>query len=173
MGASFLRRLALSLAAIGVLVLPEPAAAGGGGYFLEFRGRPSENFGHSYVIARKVGRNGRGVASRMAGFGPMRGSSGIDTLFGVRGALRIYSEDRRIRPTQRFVVRVSRRAYIRAMAAIAYTSRRPGMFYLLDRNCNSFVGNVARAAGIRAPDADGIMPEDYVARLRALNIRAH
>lgn len=146
-----------------------PAAAES--YELEFRSRPSEYFGHSYVVARKVGASGRVISERGGGFDPAPGTPVGQTLRGVPGVVHYTREDRATPPDERYRVRVSRGQYERAVAKIDGNSRRRPTFSVTRQNCNTFVGRVARAAGLRAPDRSFELPREYVRQMRELNGR--
>ena len=146
------------------------ASAGEGvAYELEFRSRASEYFGHSYVVARKIGRSGKALSERLAGFDPVPGTPLVATLRGVRGVVDATPADRSTPPDERFKVRVSRAQYGRAMAKIEANARRHPTFNLTEQNCNTFVGRVARAAGLNAPERSAELPREYVRQMREVN----
>jgi len=78
-------------------------------------------------------------------------------------------EDWEIAPDERYVVRVARAQYKRALAQIDRNARRRPTYDLFDQNCNSFVGVVARSAGILVPSATFVLPAEYVRGIRELN----
>jgi hypothetical protein len=56
------------------------------------------------------------------------------------------------------------------MAKIDEVSRKPPTFRALSQNCNTFVGDVARAARLAAPTSGSAdRPESFVGALRQLN----
>ena len=65
--------------------------------------------------------------------------------------------------------RLSLAQYKRALAQIDRNARRRPTYDLFDQNCNSFVGVVARSAGILVPSATFVLPAEYVRGIRELN----
>src|SRR6478752_5234975 len=166
------RRTLAMLAAIATI----SGARGGGatagersGFELEFRSRPGEYFGHDYVIARRLSASGKWIPERRAGLEPEPGASIGDTLMGVRGVVGFVREDWEIAPDERYVVRVARAQYKRALAQIDRNARRRPTYDLFDQNCNSFVGVVARSAGLLVPSDTFVLPAEYVRGIRELN----
>ena len=102
------------------------------GFELEFRSRPGEYFGHDYVIARRLSASGKWVAERRAGLEPEPGASIGDTLIGVRGVVGFVREDWEIAPDERYVVRVARAQYKRALAQIDRNARRRPTYDLFE-----------------------------------------
>lgn len=141
------------------------------GYVIEFRSRPTEHFGHGYVVVGRATENGGIAAVRKAGFMPDSTVPEIKALGRVRGEVTFTDEDRRLAPTQRFRAHVSRGDYERAIARIDGNKRRQPSFGLFEQNCNTFMGTVARAAGLRTPSSDLILPANYVQELSSLNGR--
>lgn len=161
--------------AVGAVMVPaDDALAKGkarGGHVIEFRSRPGDYFGHGYVVVGRETRGGRIAATRTAGFVPDPKASAIEAAGRVKGVVAYTAEDRAIAPDERYRVRVSRAAHDRAVANIDANKRRKPTFGLFEQNCNTFVGRVARAARLEAPDNDVTLPRDYVRNLRALNDR--
>jgi len=155
------RRTLAMLAAIATISGARGGAATAGdrsGFELEFRSRPGEYFGHDYVIARRLSASGKWIPERRAGLEPEPGASIGDTLMGVRGVVGFVREDWEIAPDERYVVRVARAQYKRALAQIDRNARRRPTYDLFDQNCNSFVGVVARSAGARPPPSGRDLP---------------
>lgn len=144
---------------------------GQGGYVMEFRSRPSEYFGHAYVVVGRRGRSGEVRATRKAGFMPAPGADDIETLGRVRGVVGFTGEDRSTPTSERVRVRISRAAHDRVVARIDANKRRPRDFGLFDENCNTFVGRMARVARLKAPGDDLVAPSQYVREIRELNQR--
>jgi hypothetical protein len=162
---------AMGMAAPDVLAAKAQAAKQKGGtYSLEFRSRNSEFAGHSYVVARQTGANGRVVSERVTGFRPANINTPVSaTVRGVAGAVGTYREDFKVKPTLSYKVNVSEGQYRRAMAKINELQRKPPTFRGLSQNCNTFVGDVAKAARLSAPSSHADRPESYVSNLRELN----
>ena len=146
------------------------ANASAGTYSLEFRSRDSEIAGHSYVVARQTSANGRVVSQRVSGFRPANINAPVgQTVRGVAGAVGTYREDFKQRPTLSYKVNVTEGQYRRAMAKISEIQRKPPTFRALSQNCNAYLGDVAKAARLRAPSSNADRPESYVSDLRELN----
>ena len=165
------RRTLAMLAAIATISGAQGGATAGerSGFELEFRSRPGEYFGHDYVIARRLSASGKWVPERRAGLEPEPGASIGDTLMGVRGVVGFVREDWEIAADARYTVRVSRAQYKRALTQIDRNARRRPIYDLFDQNCNSFVGAVARSAGLLVPSATFVLPAEYVRGIRELN----
>jgi hypothetical protein len=150
---------------------PAMAAKANGGYQLEFRSRDSDVAGHSFVIARRTASNGKVISERTAGFRPANAKASVAaTISGVKGTVGTYREDFTKKPTLTYRVNVSQGQYRRAIATIDDVARKPPTFRALSQNCNTFVGDVARAARLQAPGS-GVAdrPESYVGAIRQLN----
>lgn len=139
-----------------------------GGYEVSFRSRDSDWFGHNYVVVRRF-QGGRIVESRLVGFGPAPEASDLDALVGTAGWVGAEATDKRSPATRDLTVRVGRKQYEEVLRTIAAYKRRTPDFELLGTNCNTFVGAVARAAGIAAPDDEAVLPEAYIDAMRELN----
>ena len=141
-----------------------------GTYSLEFRSRNSEFAGHSYVVARRTGADGRVQAERVTGFRPANINTPVSaTVRGVAGAVGTYKQDFTVKPTLSYKVNVTASQYRRAIAKIDELKRQPPTFRGLSQNCNTCVGDVATAARLSAPSSHADRPESYVSNLRELN----
>lgn len=165
------------VAAFAAAGVADPAAAkgkgrkGSGSYVIEFRSRPSEYFGHGYVVVGRETRSGSISASRKAGFMPDPKADDIETLGRVKGVVGFTAEDRQVASDESYRVRISRAAHDRVVARIDANKRRPHDFGLFAENCNTFAGRMARVAQLKTPDDDLVPPSDYVRSLRELNGR--
>jgi hypothetical protein len=160
--------LPLAAAVVATPLPPSSVAVAGESYEIEFRSRPGDYFGHSFVVLRKGGRHA--AVRRVAGFYPDPKAEPLDTLGGVPGVITSTRADFVTPADADYRVRINRRQYVRALATIAGNARRRPTYVLLEQNCNTFLGSVARAAGLRAPGgSSAVLPSDYVRAIRDLN----
>ena len=140
------------------------------GYYVEFRARTDNEFGHSYVVVGAVDRQGRGRRLGTVGFGTATGApSGLNAVFGSRGQIGYTNDDIVQKPIESFRISIDR-ATVRGIVRTTAAMRRTWTSYsLLTRNCNTFVGAIATRAGLDVPYYDAVQPDTYVRELRRLN----
>jgi hypothetical protein len=140
------------------------------GYYVEFRARRDNEFGHSYVVLGAVDGQGRGRRLGTVGFGTATGApSGLLAIFGSPGSVGYTNDDIVQKPIERFRISIDR-ATVRGIVRTTAAMRRTWTFYwLLARNCNTFVGAIATLVGLHVPYYDAVRPDTYVRELRRLN----
>jgi hypothetical protein len=140
------------------------------GYYVEFRARTDNEFGHSYVVVGAVDRQGRSRRLGTVGFGTATGApSGLNAIFGSRGQIGYTKDDIVQKPIERFRISIDR-ATVRGIVRTTAAMRRTWTSYLLlTRNCNTFVGAIATRAGLDVPYYDAVQPDTYVRELKRLN----
>jgi hypothetical protein len=150
------------------------ASAGATAFYMEFRAREeADGFGHSYVTLGEMDAGGATRQTIVAGFLPDGADSDRWSKVGlpVAGSVGVTRSDLAGQHHARFRVPISRAQYVRVVQKIRHLRRTWTMYELLLRNCNSFVGRVAGAVGLRTPMLAAQYPVRYVAELRSLNAR--
>lgn len=151
-----------------------PVGAAVSHYYLEFRARygPGSTTGHLFTRTVAVLKNGKKKLTTLFGLYAAGGKLAYAaTLFGTRGKVGYTSNDLRVRPVERYRIRISGRTHDRLVRAARRLTRRVRWFALFEMNCNYLVGRVARMVGLRAPSNVAQFPDAYLRQLKALNRR--
>jgi len=141
-------------------------------FYVEFRARDEAGgFGHSYVTLGIVDSSGQLRQTVVAGFMPSRMRDDFWSQFGipVAGVVGVSRSDLVRRPDVRLRIAISKANYYRIVGRILEMRRTWTTYELLLINCNSFVSEVASAAGLRTPLLAARFPVAYVSELRTLN----
>ena len=143
-------------------------------YYAEFRARhEAGGFGHSYVVLGTVSATGETRETVVAGYMPKSADDDHWGQFGipVTGLVAVVRSDFTRRPDARLRITVSKARYYQVVSKVISLRRTWTTYELLIRNCNSFTGEVARAAGLRTPMLTAQLPVRYIEELRTLNSR--
>jgi hypothetical protein len=141
-------------------------------FYLEFRARDDVGgFGHSYVMLGAIDASNREHRTLIAGFVPRSADDDYWSKFGlpVTGLIGVTRSDFVRPPNARFRILINKATYLRVIATIHSLGHTWTGYELVVHNCNSFVGEIARSVGLRAPLITVQYPVQYVAELRALN----
>jgi hypothetical protein len=141
-------------------------------FYVEFRGRnEAGGFGHSYVVLGAIDSAGESRQTVVAGFMPKDADDDRWGQFGVpvTGLVGVVRSDFVRRPDVRFRVPVSKARYYRVVTKVHRLRGTWTTYQLLVQNCNSFVGEIAIAAGLRTPVLTAQFPVWYIEELQALN----
>lgn len=147
---------------------PAPAKAQriGAHYFVEFRSRPTETFGHSVVFYGQVDANGRLAKGGVVSLHPIDDEKGI--IFPSRAWVGPSAQDISERPDALYRRRVTPREYARVEIAVRRMKASWHVWHATFINCNDLSIQVADAIGLRRPH--GVMPPSlWVNTLRAMN----
>ena len=139
-------------------------------YYVEFRARRDNVFGHSYVVLGAVDGQGRGRRLGTMGFGTATGApSGLPAIFGSAGRIGYTNDDIVSKPIERFRISIDRATVHRIARTTGAMHRTWTAYWLLSRNCNTFAGAIATEVGLNVPHVDAVRPDTYVRELRRLN----
>ena len=141
-------------------------------FFIEFRARREVGgFGHSYVLLGTVDSSGATRVTVIAGFMPKGADDDRRSRLGlpVNGLVGVTRSDLIQQPVARVRMSVNEATYYRLVAQVQSLRKTWGTYEVLLRNCNSFVGEVASAAGLMAPFLSAQFPVMYIEELRRLN----
>jgi hypothetical protein len=142
-------------------------------YYIEFRSRSAQSYGHTFSIYGRL--NGGKIASKtVAGLHPFT-ESPLPWMVGhlvlvpsETGASDGDTEDQYV--TARFRVALSQDEYKKVTTFIKDLQKKSPLWHAVLYNCNAFVGDIARYMGLETPSSTMLMPAEYINGLRDLNI---
>ena len=141
-------------------------------YFVEFRSRTALSYGHAYVVYGRLDAHGQMVDPHVGAIHPASNSS-IPYMIGHflpvpadHGASDGDLEDQYV--SARYRVMLSEAEYNRVVAYIKELEASTPVWHAFLYSCTSFVGDVAKAMGLRTPPSQ-LYPEVYINNLRAMN----
>lgn len=141
--------------------------------FIEFRGRHSYVYGHSYVIfgaiddeGAIVSRDGAGLAPSMAGpIGFVLGH--LVPVAAATGVSDIELNDDDI--PARWRILLTEGEYSEVVAFVRDLQARAAVWHAALSNCNAFVARIAERMGYRSPSVL-LAPTEFVAAMRDINL---
>ena len=148
----------------------------GGQYFVEFRARSALSYGHTFLVHGRL--NGKGEvgelsARNVAGFHP---AGDGPELWSVGHLVPVPAEtgpsDGDLEEeyvTARYRVLLGEDQYRRVAEHIKEKQASSTPWHAALYNCNAWVGDVARFAGLKAPSNHLLFPADYINEMRRLN----
>lgn len=141
-------------------------------YFIEFRSRTAQSYGHAFVVYGPINASSTIDPSQVAGLHPA-GSSSVTYLLGHIFPVPAetgysYGDTDEQYLTARYRVEMDGYRYQRVAAFIHDLQNRVKVWTATNYNCNSFVGDIARFMGLQTP-SDLEYPEDYINGIRRLN----
>jgi hypothetical protein len=143
-------------------------------YFIEFRARNAQSYGHTFTIFGRLNAQGKIITSQVAGLHPFTESS-IPWMIGhlilvpsETGASDGDTEDQYV--MARFRVLLNADEYKKATAFIKQLQDKSPSWHAVLYNCNAFVGDIADFMGLKTPASTLSKPQEYIDRLRDLNI---
>lgn len=141
--------------------------------YIEFRSRPNGAMDHSYIAYGYLNRRGKPYKTKYIGLHPKGGTAGM--LIGIvamEARLDPLPEDKTATPIVSYRVPLTRKEYnllLKTIAAARKDKDSWGVWNPVLNNCNSFVGYIARAIGIKVPNTSVMGPTSYVKALRDMN----
>ena len=143
-------------------------------YFIEFRARNADSYGHTFSIYGRVNANGKVGAFTVAGLHPISESPVpwmIGHLMAVpseTGASDGDMDDQYV--LARFHVALSAEEFKKVVAYVKEHQKNSPMWHAVLYNCNAWVGDVAKFMGMDVPASPLLMPADYINSLKKLNM---
>jgi len=142
-------------------------------YFVEFRSRLAESYGHAYLVYGRADENGLIVQSAVAGLHPF-GESVLPWLIGH--IIPVPSETgasdgdlEEIYISARYRVLLSEADYRKTVAYIKDKQVSNPLWHAGLNNCVGFLKDVAQFMGLQTPITSWLYPELFVTRLREMN----
>jgi hypothetical protein len=143
-------------------------------YYIEFRARNADSYGHTFLIYGRLNANGRIQTKTVAGLHPAT-ESPIPWMIGhvvmvpsETGASDGDREDQYV--LARFQVVLSADEYKKVVGFIKSLQGKSPVWHAVLYNCNAFVGDIARFMGMETPVSSMLMPAAYINSLRELNL---
>jgi len=138
-------------------------------YFIEFRARPGQYIGHTYVLYGRTDAAGRILEVHRAGLLP-DGDAVAGAFLPIAAAVSKDKDkdDTRQKPSAVYRRPLSTTEYARVSRAVTMLRGNERQWHLIFQNCNDFGIMVAEALDLRRPPS--LMPPSmWVGLLRALN----
>jgi hypothetical protein len=143
-------------------------------YYIEFRARNAQSYGHTFSIFGRLNAQGKIVSSEVAGLHPFT-ESPLPWMLGhlimvpsETGASDGDTEDQYV--LARFRVVLSEDEYQRVTTYIRQLQASSPTWHAALYNCNAFVGDIARFMGLRVPASHLSLPETYINAIRDANM---
>jgi hypothetical protein len=159
--------------AFGLAAAPAHAQSSGRfNHFIDFRSRPGELWGHTFILYGRIDERGKPVELHRAGLYPDDGRAGliVGTFVPVRAAVRAIPEDHKETPNAIYRRRLTAAQYAQLKATVAHFRATDHGWHMLTHNCNDFARMVAKSLGLRTPPAI-LLPNAWVRALKAMNER--
>jgi hypothetical protein len=149
----------------------KPAAKSSGLYFVEFRSRYAQSYGHTFLVHGRVGQK---ITRRdVAGLHPAGEDPGnwvVGHFVWVpseTGASDGDTEEKYV--SARYRITMNKAQYDRVAAYIKKVQADSPMWHGALYNCNAFVGKIAEFMGLKVPSSTMVYPKVYVTHLRLMN----
>jgi hypothetical protein len=145
-------------------------------YFVEFRSRAALSYGHAFLVHGKLnaqGEVGQVTPKQVAGLHPFSESSipwsvgHIVPVIAEHGWTDGDTEDEYI--TARYRVLLTEAEYSSMLAFIDQLNKRTPMWHAVVYNCETYIGDVAKHIGLKAPPSTLIFPDEYIKTMADLN----
>jgi len=153
---------------------PKAAHKLGKPYYIEFRARNAQSYGHTFSIFGRLNAQEKIITRQVAGLHPFT-ESAIPWMIGhlvlvpsETGASDGDTEDQYV--IARFRVALSADEYKKVTTFIKQLQDKSPTWHAVLYNCNAFVGDIAHFMGLKTPASTLSKPEPYIDSLRDLNI---
>src|SRR3954452_22501092 len=143
-------------------------------YFIEFRARAAQSYGHTFAVYGRVGQ--KITADQVVGLHPFT-ESAIPWMAGhlilvpsETGASDGDIEEQYI--TARYRILLSGQDYLRVVTHMKHMQASSPVWHAVFYNCNAFVADIAKYMGLKTPFSTVQMPKEFITQLRQLNAGA-
>lgn len=140
-------------------------------YFIEFRARAAQSYGHTFAVLGQVGQ--KITSAQVVGLHPAT-ESPIPWMIGhfvmvpsETGASDGDTEDQYI--IARYRILLTEAEYKRVTEHIKEMRASSPVWHAVLYNCNAFVGDIAKFMGLKTPSSTLSMPKEFITELRHLN----
>jgi hypothetical protein len=142
-------------------------------YYIEFRSRYAQSYGHAFVVFGRGAGPGKKISpNQIAGLHPATDSP---VPFWVGHVIPVQAETGasegdtdEIYVSARYRVMLTKPEYDRVVAFIRKLQKTKTVWQEMVYNCNDFVADIARFVGLKTPSTMS-MPQTFITELRALN----
>ena len=156
------------------MATPVADASHGKPYYIEFRARSAQSYGHTFSIHGRLSASGQILTKSVSGLHPAT-ESPVPWMIGhfvlvpsETGASDGDKEDQYV--TARFRMNLSADEYKRVLGYIKGLEAKSPVWHAVLYNCNAYVGDIAKFMGMEVPSSTMLMPAAYINELRQLNI---
>ena len=151
------------------------AMAPGKPYFVEFRSRGAQSFGHTFVFYGRLGPGNRFASYSVAGLHP----AGEDPSTYMQGLWAPVPAETGVSwgdldeqyLTARFCVTLTEAEYKKTVAYIRELQATKKTWHGTTYNCNSFGADIAKFVGLDTPNPNMYLPDKFINRLAESNPR--
>ena len=150
---------------------PVPARKEAKPYFIEFRARAAESYGHTFAVHGRVGQ--KITAAQVVGLHPAT-ESPIPWMIGhlvlvpsETGASNGDVDERYI--IARYRILLTEAEYKRVTAYMKKLQASSPVWHAVLYNCNAFVADIAKSMGLKTPASSLLMPKEFINELKNLN----
>lgn len=157
-----------------VAAAPAADASHGKPYYIEFRARSAQSYGHTFSLHGRLNGNGQILTKAVSGLHPAT-ESPVPWMIGhfvlvpsETGASDGDKEDQYV--TARFRINLSADEYKRVVGYIKSLEAKSPVWHAVLYNCNAYVGDIAKFMGMEVPSSTMLMPANYINELKQLNI---
>ena len=140
-------------------------------YFIEFRARAAQSYGHTFAVHGRVGQ--KITADHVVGLHPFT-ESPIPWMAGhiilvpsETGASDGDTEDQYV--IARYRLLLTEQEHRRLVAHMKQMQASSPLWHAVLYNCNAFVADIAKYMGLKTPSSTLAMPKDFITQLRELN----
>jgi len=143
-------------------------------YFIEFRARAAQSYGHTFAVYGRIGQ--KITADHVVGLHPFT-ESPIPWMAGhlilvpsETGASDGDTEDQYV--IARYRILLSEQDYRRVVTHMKQMQASSPVWHAVLYNCNAFVADIAKYMGLKTPFSTVQMPKEFITQLRELNAGA-